>query len=78
MTGAASMSTLFFDPNSVVKKPNPSEPMRAPIQLIEPTHEISSIVSAPDDSGVSSDARIGNAGDTLWRYQKNFEMNLIL
>lgn len=65
MTGAASTSTVFFDPNRAVMKPNESDPMTAPRQLIEPTHETSSIVSAPVDSGVESDARIGSAGDTL-------------
>lgn len=65
MTGAASTNTLFFDPNRDVKNPKESEPIIAPMQFIEPTHEISSIVSGPVDSGVESDAKIGNAGDTL-------------
>lgn len=65
ITGTPSKSTEFFDPNSVVKKPNANEPMMPPRQFIDPTHEISLFVNAPVTNGVESDAKMGNAGETL-------------
>lgn len=34
------------------------------MQFTEPTHEISTFVSGPDNRGVSIDANFGKAGDT--------------
>lgn len=73
MTGTARNSTLFFDPIIAVKWPNESDPKIAPIQFMDPTHDISDDVSGPDDSGVLSGlAKMGNAGDTLEIFWNKF------
>lgn len=64
MIGAANKRTTLLQPIKVVMYPKVSAPNRPPMQLIDPIHEISMAVNGPDKSGVSSDAKIGNAGET--------------
>lgn len=47
-----------------MKYPKENEPTIAPRQFIDPIQDNSSFVSGADN-GVVSDAKMGNAGDTL-------------
>lgn len=64
MIGAAANKRALLLPIKVVIYPKVNAPNRPPMQLIEPIHEISTAVNGPDNSGVFSDAKIGNAGET--------------
>lgn len=61
--GIASMRRASLQPNKAAIYPHDNEPIKAPKQIIEPSQEISAIVTGPDSSGVSSDCRIESAGD---------------
>lgn len=50
-------------PKNDVINPNTITPPKAPMLLIDPSHDISSLESGPDTSGVASDIKIGKVGE---------------
>lgn len=63
MDGMQSSRIDILAPKIDVKNPNVMIPPKAPILLIDPSHDSSSFEIGPDFSGVSSDIKIGNVGD---------------
>lgn len=61
--GMLRKSIVRLHPKHADMTPNVNEPHMAPIEVIEPTHEICSFVNGPDMSGVSSEESFGRAGD---------------
>lgn len=63
VVGTVKKSKTLLAPINDVKYPKSIEPKNPPSGSIEPIHEISSLVNGPVISGVSSEAKYGNAGD---------------
>lgn len=64
-------SSARFEPNRLTKRPNVSDPINAPMQLMLPTHDTCSIEMGPVSNGVSSDMSFGSAGDTHPFFNQN-------
>lgn len=62
--GIPNKSKTLFDPINAVRYPSDIDPKRAPMELIDPIQEISSLFNGPLNSDVLFEAKIGTAGDT--------------
>lgn len=52
-----------FEPIKEIMYPEENAPTNDPMQLMDPTHEMSSFVSGPDMRGVFSDVKRDKAGE---------------